>query len=268
MEIVVCSKRVPDTTEAEVALDASGRDIRRERLAFTVNESDNYALEEALLIREKLGGSVTLVSIGPKEADDVLRKGLAMGADKALRLDDPGFAESDAAARAQILARAIAPLKPDLVLCGSQASDDGEAQTGVMLAELLELPHAAYVTRIGMRASGLEAGNVTKVWRELEGGLLELLEVPLPAVVTVQTGINQPRYASLMGIKRAQVKELKVQDAAGIGIDAGTVGLNGARVKLERLYVPVAESHAEILQGDIGEVSTRLAGILKEKGVL
>jgi electron transfer flavoprotein beta subunit len=259
---------VPDTSEAEVAVDASGRDIRRERLAFTINESDNYALEEALLIREKLGGTVTLVSIGAKEADDVLRKGLAMGADKAIRLDDPAFPGSDGKGRAHILAKAIAPLKPDLVLCGSQATDDGEAQSGVMLAELLGLPHAAYVSRLGLRASGLGAGNTTKVWREMEGGLLDMVELPLPAVVTVQTGINQPRYASLMGIKRAQSKELKVLNAAAAGVPADQTGETGAGAKLEKLYVPVVETHAEILQGDVNEVAGRLAGILKEKGAL
>lgn len=267
MEIVVCCKRVPDTSEAEVAVDAAGRDIRRERLAYTINESDNYALEEALLIKEKLGGTVTLVSIGPKEADDVLRMGLAKGADKAIRLGDESFAESDAGARARILDKAIAPLKPELVLCGSQASDDGEAQTGVMLAELLGLPHAAYVAKLGIRHEGL-IGNATRVWRELEGGLLEVLEVPLPAVVTVQTGINQPRYASIMGIKRAQAKELKVLDAAGAGITPEEVGASGSRTLLEKLYVPVSESHAEILQGDVNEASGKLAAILKERGLV
>lgn len=267
MEIVVCCKRVPDTSEAEVAVDSSGRDIRRERLAFTINESDNYALEEALLIKEKLGGAVTLVSIGPKEADDVLRMGLAKGADKAVRLTDDKFAESDGMARARILAQAIAPLKPDLVLCGSQASDDGEAQTGVMLAELLGLPHAAYAAKISLRHEG-RSGNAFKVWRELEGGLLEVLEVPFPAVVTVQTGINQPRYASIMGIKRAQAKELKVLDAAGAGVAPEQVGVQGSGVVLDKLYVPVAESHAEILQGDVNEASGKLAQILKERGLL
>lgn len=267
MEIVVCCKRVPDTSEAEVAVDSSGRDIRRERLAFTINEADNYALEEALLVKEKLGGTVTLVSIGPKEVDDVLRMGLAKGADKAVRLTDEKFAESDAIARARILAKAIAPLKSDLVLCGSQASDDGEAETGLMLAELLGLPHAAYAAKLSLRHEGL-TGSAFKVWRELEGGLLEMLELPLPAVVTVQTGINQPRYASIIGIKRAQAKELKVLDAAGAGVAPEEVGLQGSRTALDKLYVPVAESHAEILQGDVNEASGKLAQILKERGLL
>jgi electron transfer flavoprotein beta subunit len=258
---------VPDTSEAEVAVDASGRDIRRERLAFTINESDNYALEEALLIKEKLGGQVTLVGIGPKETDEVLRMGLAKGADKAIRLTDDRFAESDGIARARILARTVAPLKPDLVLCGSQASDDGEAQTGVMLAELLGLPHAAYTARIGLRHEGT-AGSATTVWRELEGGLLEKLELPLPAVVTVQTGINMPRYASIMGIKRAQAKELKVLDAAGAGVDLEEVGEAGTLTVLEKLYVPKTESHAEIIPGDANEASVRLAGVLKERGLV
>ena len=268
MHIVVCCKRVPDTSEAEVRVDASKKDIRRERLAFTINEADNYALEEALLIKEKLGGAVTLVSIGPKEADDILRMGLAKGADKAVRLDDPSFAGSDAFAIAKILSKAIEPLKPDLILCGSQASDDGQAQVGVMLAELLGLPHAAYVTKLGLRSEGLATSGSTTVWRELEGGLLEKDEIPLPAVVTIQTGINMPRYASIMGIKRAQAKELKVMDAAGAGIAAGDVGLAGSRTTLGKLYVPTVESHAEIIQGDVNEASAKLAAVLKEKGLV
>jgi electron transfer flavoprotein beta subunit len=268
LELVVCCKRVPDTSEAEVAIDASGRDIRRERLAFTINEADNYALEEALLIKEKLGGTVTLVTTGPKESDEVLRMGLAKGADKAVRVTDDKIAGSDALGLARILAKVIAPLKPDLVLTGSQASDDGQAQVGVMLGELLGLPHAAYVSKLGLKESGIGAGNVTKVLRELEGGLLEALELPLPAVITVQTGINQPRYASIMGIKRAQAKELKVLDAAAAGLADCEIGDAAAQVKLEKLYVPVVESHAEILQGDVNEASARLAGVLKEKGLV
>lgn len=262
MEIVVCCKRVPDTVEADVAVDASGRDIRKEKLAFTINESDNYALEEALLIKEKLGGTVTLVSTGPKESDDVLRMGLAKGADKAIRLTDEKFAGSDALAIARVLAKAIAPLKPDLILCGSQASDDGQAQVGVMLAELLGFTHAAYVSKLTWE------GGKAAYRRELEGGLLEAGEMSLPAVVTVQTGINLPRYASIMGIKRAQAKELKVLDAAALGLAEGEIGAAGSKTLLDKLYVPKVESHAEILQGDVNETSARLAAILKEKGLV
>jgi electron transfer flavoprotein beta subunit len=259
---VVCCKRVPDTSEAEVAVDASGKDIRRERLAFTINETDNYALEEALLIREKAGGTVTLVSIGPKENDDVLRMGLAKGADKAVRLHDEQFAGSDAFVLARILARAVAPLKPDLILCGSQASDDGQAQVGVMLAETLGFPHAAYVTKTELN------GRQLKLRRELEGGLYEVVELPLPAVLTVQTGINMPRYASIMGIKRAQARELKVLDAAGAGLKPEEVGAAAAKTVLVKLQVPVSESHAEIIEGDVNEASTRLAGVLRERGLV
>jgi len=268
LELVVCCKRVPDTSEAEVTADASGKGIKRERLAFTINEADNYALEEALLIKEKLGGTVTLVSGGPKECDEVLRMGLAKGADKAIRVTDEKFEGSDAMVTARMLAKVIAPLKADLILTGSQASDLGEALVGVMLAELLGLPHAAYASKLGLRHSGLGAGNTTKVWRELEGGLLEMLEVPLPAVVTVQTGINQPRYASIMGIKRAQAKELKVLDAAAVGLPDGEIGEGGSKTMLERLYAPIVESHAEILTGDVPEVAGKLAAILKEKGAV
>jgi len=262
VEIVVCCKRVPDTSEAEVVVDASGKDIRRERLAFTINEADNYTLEEALLIKEKVGGTVTLVSIGTKESDDILRMGLAKGADKAIRVHDDKLAGSDAFVLARILAKSIAPLKPDLVMCGSQAGDDGQAQVGVMLAELLGLPHAAYVTKVEL------AGNLAKVKRELEGGLYEVLELPLPALLTIQTGINMPRYASIMGIKRAQGKELKVLDAAGAGLAPEEVGAAAARTTLEKLYAPVSETHAEIIEGDVNEASAKLAAVLRERGLV
>lgn len=273
MEIVVCCKRVPDTSESALIIDASAKEIKRQGLAHTINESDNYALEEALLIKERLGGSVTLVSVGPKEADDVLRMGLAKGADRAVRVTDEKLQGSDAYVLSRVLSRVIAPLKPDLILCGSQASDDGQAAVGVMLAEMLGLPHAAYVTKLelgdqGQSTTGQSLISKAKLRRELEGGLLEVIETNLPAVVTIQTGINMPRYASIMGIKRAQAKELKVLDAATAGLAPDEVGEAASRTQLERLFVPVSESHAEILQGDLNEVSAKLATILREKGLV
>jgi electron transfer flavoprotein beta subunit len=265
---------VPDTSEAEVVPDSSVKDIRRERLAFTINEADKYALEEAVRIKERTGATVTLVSIGPKENDDVLRMGMAMGADKSVRLHDEAFAGSDALGLARILARAIVPLKPDLVLCGAQASDDGQAMVGPMLAELLGFPHASYVTKVTISGTQMDAdaketqGTTLVVNRELEGGLLEKDELPMPALLTIQTGINMPRYASLMGIKRAQAKELKVFSAPEAGITVSDVGASGARSALERLYVPKVEVHAEIIQGNENEASAKLAAVLRERGLL
>lgn len=263
MQIVVCCKRVPDTAEADVQIDSSGSGIVTDRLVYTLNEADNYALEEALLIREKHGGSIVLISVGPRAAEEVLRMGLAKGADRAVRIDDAELVGADASVIARLLSRAIEPLKPDLILCGSQASDDGQGLIGVMLAARLGLPHAAYVSRVGLR----EQSDVktTAVWRELEGGLLEKNEIPLPAVITVQTGINTPRYASIMGIKRAQAKELKVATLGDLGAGpADTV----PDTELVQLAVPKAERHAEMLTGDVNESSARLAAILKERGLV
>lgn len=201
MELVVCIKRVPETAEADIKIDASGRDIVRDGLAYTINEADNYALEEALLIKEREGGTVTVITMGPRESEDTLRMGLAKGSDAAIRLDDPAFAESDGVATARILAAAIKDLPHDLVLTGCMASDDWYSMVGPALAEFLGVPHATMVVK-----TELSEGK-TRVSRELEGGLQEMLDIELPAVLTIQTGINEPRYASIMGIARASKKE-------------------------------------------------------------
>jgi electron transfer flavoprotein beta subunit len=208
VEIAVCLKRVPDTAEAEVRVDPTGKDIVKDKLAFTINEADNYALEEALLAREKLGANVTLVSIGPKASEEVLRMGLAKGAGAAVRIDDAGLAEADSIALARVLAEFFKKQSFDVIFCGAIATDDGSSQVGPALAELLGRPHAAYVTK-------LEAGaDKLVVKRELEGGFLDVKELSLPAVVTIQTGGNSPRYASIMGIKRAGAKTIDVQAPA------------------------------------------------------
>lgn len=250
MEIAVCLKRVPDTAEAEVRVDASGKEIVTEKLAFTINEADNYALEEALLAKEKHGANVTLVSIGPKAAEEVLRMGLAKGAGAAVRIDDAGLGAADPLALAGVLAGFFAGKQYDLILCGAFASDDGNSQIGPALAELLGRPHAAYATSLDLQADRLTAK------RELEGGFLDCKELPLPAVVTIQTGGNSPRYASIMGIKRAGAKPIDIQSAAAVE----------SKTSLVKLYVPPVTSAAEMIEGTADEKAARLAALLKEKG--
>ncbi len=262
MDIIVCVKRVPETTEAEVVVDETGRAIKEEGLVFDINEADNYALEEALLLKEKFGGSVSVLSLGGEEADETLRSCLAKGADSAIRLTDDSFKRSDGNTTAKILSKAIRGLHFDLIMTGIQADDDAWGQVGVQLAELLEVPHAALVTNLEVEATS------ARVHRELEGGLEEVLEVKLPAVFTIQTGINEPRYASLRGMKRAREQEIKVLNLEGIGLTADEVGEAGSKTKLEKLSIPVVESKAEILEGTPEETSGRLAEILKEKGAL
>ncbi len=257
MDIVVCLKRVPETAEAEIKIDGSGKAIEKERLTFDINESDNYALEEAILQKEKWGGTVTLVSLGPPDCEDTLRMGLAKGADQAIRLTDEKFEELDGFATAQILKNAIKDVKFDLVLTGCIATDDGYSQVGPTLAELLDIPHAVLVTKIDV-----EEGRAI-IQRELEGGLLEALDIRLPALFAVQTGINEPRYASLIAIRRAAAKEIKVLNAQEIEMEEPTV-----RTILESLSPPPVGKRAEVLEGSADETSAKLAQICKGKGIL
>ena len=262
MDIVVCVKQVPVTAEAEVMVDESGRDIRKDRLVFDVNEADNYAVEEALQLTEKFGGTITLVNLGPESADKTLRSLLAKGSHEAVRLTDEHFAESDALATARILSAALKSLSYDLVLTGCYSSDLGYSQVGAALAELLGIPHATMVI-------GLEVldGKV-KVERELEGGIHERLEIDLPALLTIQTGINEPRYASILGLRKAMKKPIKVLTLTELGLAEGEVGREGSRVFLDELSEPPRGEGARILEGGPEEVSQKLVDIFREKGVV
>ena len=262
--MVVCVKRVPDTAESEVHIDASGKDIEKSRLSFGINECDNYAVEEAIQIKERLGGTVTVISLGPKENDEVIRMALAKGGDEAIRLEDEAFAGGDGFAVAKALAAAIKGLEFDIVFTGALADDDGYAVVPAALGELLGVPHATYVKKVEI----LEDGKRARVGRELEGGLLEFLEIELPCVLGIQTGINEPRYASFKGIKQAAKKEIAIKSAADLGLDPSEVGEAGSWAVLEKFTPPVVGEMAEILEGDPEETAAKLAAILKEKGLV
>jgi electron transfer flavoprotein beta subunit len=252
VEIAVCLKRVPDTAEADVKVDATGKDIVRDKLAFTINEADNYALEEALLAKEKHNANVTLVSVGPQSAEEVLRMGMAKGATAAARIDSTGIGEADGIGLARVLAAWFKGKSFDLVLTGAIASDDGNSQVGPALAELLGLPHAAYVTKLD-----IQAGKAV-VKRELEGGFLEVKELATPCVVTIQTGGNTPRYASIMGIKRAGAKV----------IEQSSPTASESKTSLIKVYVPEIVGAAQMIEGTMDEKATKLATLLKEKGAV
>jgi len=262
LDVIVCVKHVPETAEAELKIDASGKAVEKTGLVYDINEWDDYALEEAVRIREKQGGSVTAITIGPDDSDSTLRKCLARGADKAIRLADPKFEGSDGYAIAKILHSVIKTMQYDLVLTGMQAGDDGSAMVGPILAQLLGIPHATMVKK-------LELGTGTaKANRELEGGLEEQVEVKLPALFSVQTGINEPRYVSIMGIRKAMQKEIKIMSLADTGLSENDVGLAGSWLKIEKLYVPPVEKQAEFLKGTPDEMAARIAEILKAKGLI
>ena len=262
MDIIVCIKRVPDTAEIPVTIDDTEKGIKKGDLNFDINEADSYALEEALLINEKLGGTVSVISVGEEETNDILRMSLAKGADGAIRVWDDLCDRSDGYTIAGILSKALRDRHFDLILTGCIASDDGFSQVGPCLAELLDIPHATFVINVDIN----EQSSV--VQRELEGGLLEMIEMKLPALLTIQTGINKPRYASMLGIRRAAQKQIECLGLNDIGLEAQAVGEAGSKTRIDKLYIPPITKRAEIIEGTTEEVSTKLAELFKGKGVL
>jgi electron transfer flavoprotein beta subunit len=262
LDIIVCVKHVPETAEAELKIDKSGKSIEKAGLVFDINEWDDYALEEAVRIKEKQGGSITAITIGPQDSESTLRKCLARGADKAIRLTDPKFEASDAYAIAKILHSIIKTLHYDLVFTGMQAADDGSAMVGPILAEMLGIPHATMIKKIEL------ATGTAIVDRELEGGLEEQIEVKLPALFSIQTGINEPRYVSIMGIRKAMQKEIKVMNLVDTGLTVTDVGSAGSWINIERVYVPPVEKQAEFFKGTPDEIATKITEILKSRGLI
>ena len=255
VDIVVCVKNVPFTQEADVVVDATGRGIRADNLVYVINEWDNYAIEEAVRIKEESGGTVTAVTLGPEEDEEVLRRCLAMGADAAVRVD-PGDLEPDAFVTAALLAAAVKTLPHDLVLTGVQADDFNHGIVGALMDERLGLPHAAVV-----RSLKIEDGAAL-VTVELEGGEDEAARVPLPALLSVQTGINEPRYVSIMGIRRASRIEITVLPAATLGLPAAD--LEPALIT-EELYAPPETEGAVMLEGGAASVAADILRIIREK---
>lgn len=259
MDIVVCVKNVPFTQEADLVVDASGRDVRKDNLVYVINEWDNYAVEEAIRLKEELGGTVTALTLGSEDDEEVLRRCLAMGADAAVRIE-PGGIEVDAFVTAVLLAAVVERLPHDLVLTGVQADDVNHGIVGALMAERLGLPHAAVVNSLK------PADGSVEITIELEGGQDEKARLTLPALVSIQTGINEPRYVSIMGIRKASRLEIEVVRADALGLPAGD--LESALV-VEEVYLPPETEGAEILQGDAGAVAEQILRIIHEKaGVL
>jgi len=260
MEILVCVKRVPDTAENEIEVKSDGTDIERDDLVYSVNEWDNYAVEEAIQIRDKVGGSVTVMTVGDEEAEEVLRREMAMGADKGILLSDDAFEDSDGKGIAGILKAEIDKGNYDLILTGAQA-DDGAGQVGGMLAGMLDLPYASLVNSIEVIDD-----KKMKVGREIEGGNQEMSEIDLPCVLSIQTGINEPRYVGIRGIRKVASLEIPVHGASDIGISPDSVGEAGAKVKRLDYFMPELGEGAEILEGSQEEIAEKLVELLKAKG--
>ena len=262
MKTFVCIKRVPDTSEAEVKVDATGKDVDSSRFSFDINDADNYAVEEAVRIKEAKGGTVQVVCLGPQDADVMIRMALAKGGDSAVRIDDPRINVLDPLKVAKVLAAVVKGQEFDLVLTGCMANDDGNMAVGVAVAEELGVPHAAMVKKLEV------ADGKVKTYRELEGGISEVVEIDLPAVITIQTGINEPRYAPIRGIREAQKKELKVLKLEDLGLAESDVNADSSLVELQKLYIPEVVSHAEIIEGEPEEKAEIMATKLVKGGLL
>jgi electron transfer flavoprotein beta subunit len=247
MKIIVAIKQVPER-DAQVRIDASAKWIEESDVQYAMNESDAYALEEALQLKEKHGGEVIVLSAGPERVGTTIREALAKGADRAIHVDCNDLNQRDALSAARLLAEAIKPESPDLVLSGLQSDDLGYGQTGVILAELLGVPHASLILTVEKTDSGL------KVKRELEAGWFQEIELPLPAVLAMQSGGNKLRYATLMGIKKAKTKEMRVVEAAA---STEPVAL------LDELSLPKKQRSTQIIEGDAKEAATNLVDKLK-----
>jgi len=262
VEILVCVRRVPDTSENEIQLNTAGNDIERDDLVYSINEPDNYAVEEALQITAKAGGSVTVVTVGSDDDEEVLRREMAMGANHGVLLSDEAFDGSDGRGIATILKAFVQKGHYDLVLTGVQA-EDGGAQIGGMLAALLDYPFASLVNSISV----LDGGKL-KVSREIEGGNKEMNEIDLPCVLSIQTGINEPRYVGMRGIRQVASLEVPTFGASDLGVEASAVGDAGAKVKRVDYFVPALGKGAEMLEGDREEVIAKLIELMKAKGGL
>jgi electron transfer flavoprotein beta subunit len=262
MEILVCVKRVPDTAENEFELNSEGNDLDRDDLVYSVNEWDNYAVEEAIQIVDKAGGNVTVVTVGDDESEEVLRREMAMGADNGVLLSDDAFENSDSRSIASILKAEVESGTYDLIMTGAQA-DDGAAEVGGMLAAMLDMPYASLVNEIQ-----LQDGGKIKVGREIEGGNQEMNEIELPCVLSIQTGINEPRYVGIRGIRKVAKVEIPTKSASDLGIDENSVGEEGSKVRRLDYFVPDLGEGAEMLEGSTDEIIEKLIEKLKSKGGL
>src|SRR5688572_5187515 len=249
MKIAVCIKQVP-TREWQPRLSDDKRWIREQDVSYEMNEPDAYALEEALRLREKHGGEVVVCSAGPARVQQVIREALARGADRALHVEDNALASADAFVTADALAAAMTEERFDLVLTGLQSDDLGQAQTGVVLAERLGIPHSTIIMDVQID------GPALRVKRELEGGWFQWIEMPLPALLTIQSGINQLRYATLKGIMAAKKKEIR-KVALPADLRPGQ--------QVVSLAVPARAKKTHLITGSAGEARSELARLLREE---
>ena len=260
MKIMVCLKQVPHQ-DARLDINGDGTWIKEDNIKFEINSYDTYALEEALRIKDAGEAEVVVCSIGPDRVTQALRTALGMGADRAIHVKDAEVDGSDALGTAKVLAAVAKEESPDVVLMGLMSDDGNEASVGPMLAGLMGVPHATAVVKAEATGDGFRCE------RELEGGALEVVELPKPCLMAVQTGLNQVRYASLKGIMAAKKKPIDVKTAGDLGL-AGQVGAGARKMKIESVYTPPKGEGAELIEGSTDEVVTQLVGKIKELGLL
>ena len=257
MKVAVCIKQVP-AKDAPLHIAESGTWIRETDIGFEMNEPDSFALEEALRLKEKHGGEVVALSMGPERAKQVIKEGLAKGADRGIHIADDKFFLLDPLGAAKSLAAALKKENFDLILTGLQSDDQGFGQTGVLLAELLGLPHATIIMQIEVIQNEVQ-GQRLKLKRELESGWFQWVELPLPAVLTIQSGINKVRYASLKGIMAAKKKEIEVISRESLGV------AQEPTERVERIYVPQKTKKTEFIDGSPKEAAAKLIEKLRHE---
>jgi len=251
------TKRVPDT---ETKIQVKDGKVVTDGISWIISPYDEYGIEEALRMIEKYGGKVTLLCLGPAESKETIRKGLALGADAAVHLNDPAFAGGDASTTAKVLAAALKKMEFDLVLAGKQAVDEDNTQVAVRVAELLDLPHVNSVIKIELSEDKKSARCV----REVDGDR-DIAETALPAIITTQQGLNEPRYPSLKGIMGAKKKPITDWKAADLGLDPATIGAQGTKLEVLRLDPPPARPPGKIVPGEPAVAAKELVRLLHEE---
>lgn len=259
MKIVVCVKQVPETTE--VKINPQTNTLIREGVASILNPFDLYAVEEAIRIKEKLGGTVTVLSMGPPQVAEQLKETIAMGVDDAVLLSDRAFAGSDTLATSYALAKGIEKIGDvNLIICGKQAIDGDTAQVGPEMAEKLGRPHLTYIKKI----NEISETQITAERMNEDG--FERVQMPLPGLITVVKEINEPRLPSLKGMMRAKKAEVKIWSAADIGAEPSKAGLNGSPTWVKRIFIPEIRSQGEIFEGSPKEqVQALVEAVLARK---
>ena len=260
VNIIVCLKQVPDT-ETQIKIGSDGVSIAGDDIKWVMNPYDEFGVEEALKLKEKFGGEVTVVGLGPKRVTESIRTSLAMGADKGILICDDALEGSDTLGVAKAIAAAIKDLEYDLIFTGQRGVDDDLGLVGASVAEMLNIPQIS----LAVKVDAAEDGKSIKVSRPIEGETL-VIETSLPALVTTQKGLNEPRYASLPGIMKAKKKPLAEKTLSDLGLDAGEFGLGARKIKILELTPPPKRAEGKIIEGENPqEKAAELARLLHEE---